>query len=356
MKKYFEITVVLHIIIILLVLGCSKIVSNPQKVLSKFLDASLHGRHEEAYQYIATKDKAIKSLQEYLSEQLKKESPFAQAFASQVSYKINEVTVTVNKAKANVDITIPDLGAMFTDILGVAFKATFGDKKDEKEIEKEMEKMLVEKYEGKDIPMTNITKTFDLVKEADGWKVFFNWETMKKVDEVMSQAKQLEKKKKLYAAKEKYQEALELDSKLVEASEKIKELNKEIKSIKKKRAYIKKKQAYIKNVVLYDFKAKYYKKQYSEDWVPGVNFKLKNKGNRTLKEVDVTVYFKDANGTIIAEETYYPVLVTKYSDNKPLKPNYIWQLERNKFYKADSVPSEWKEGAVSAKITNIEFE
>ena len=70
------------------------------------------------------------------------------------------------------------------------------------------------------------------------------------------------------------------------------------------------------------------------------------------------MYFKDAKGNVIAEETYYPVLVSEFSfgrDNKPLKPNYIWQLERGKFYRADSVPDEWKEGAVSAKITDIEF-
>lgn len=50
--------------------------------------------------------------------------------------------------------------------------------------------------------------------------------------------------------------------------------------------------------------------------------------------------------------------VTKYSisDNKPLKPNYIWQLERGKFYQAKSVPDEWKAGSVSAKITDLEFE
>ena len=109
---------------------------------------------------------------------------------------------------------------------------------------------------------------------------------------------------------------------------------------------------------LYGLKAKYYT-TYLEEKIPGVEFKLKNQGDRILKEVEVTVYFKDANGTIIAEEDYHPVLVTKYSfssDNKPLKPNYVWQMERGKFYKAKSVPSEWKAGAVSAKITNIEFE
>lgn len=345
-QKHIELMAVMCVLTILLLVGCEKIGSSPKEVLSKYLDASLNGRYEEAYQYVSAKDKAIKSLQEYLSENSKEEGLFARALASKISYKIKEVTITGNNAKASVEVTTPDFGVIFEDILGVAFKSAFGEKKDEKEIEK----MLAEKYKGKEIPVTNTTQLFDLINGPEGWKVFFDWETKKKINEAMSQAKQLEKEKKIYAAKDKYQEVLELNSKMVEATEKIEELNKEIKSFKEK-------QAYIKNVVLYDLKAKYYK-TYLEDRLPGVKFKLKNKGNRTLKKVEVTIYFKDANGIIITEKTYCPVLVTEYSfgsDNKPLKPNYIWQLEREKFYKADSVPSEWKEGAVSAKITNIEF-
>ncbi len=167
----------------------------------------------------------------------------------------------------------------------------------------------------------------------------------------MAETEELKKSKKLHGAVEKYEQVLELDSEMVDAKEGLEETRNEIKSFEEK-------QAYIKNVVLYDLKAKYYK-TYLEEKVPGVEFKLKNKGDRTLKEVEVTVYFKDANGTIIAEEDYHPVLVTKYSFsgyNKPLKPYYVWQMERGKFYKADSVQSEWKKGAFSAKITNIEFE
>jgi hypothetical protein len=88
-----------------------------------------------------------------------------------------------------------------------------------------------------------------------------------------------------------------------------------------------------------------------------VEFKIKNNGAETLSEVDVTVYFKDGKGNTIAEESYYPVLVGRlFSDSKPLKPNYIWQMERGKFYSAKSVPSEWKEGAAEIRITDLQFE
>ena len=338
MRKYVELMAVICTLTILLVVGCGKIGSNPKDVLSKYLDASLHGRHEEAYQYFSAKDKVIKSLQEYLSEQSKEESPFAQALASKISYEIKEVTVTGNQAKANVEITASDFGGIFTDILGAAFMSAFGEKKDEKE----MEKMLAEKYKGKDIPMTTTTQSFDLVKDADGRKVFFDWETKKKVDEAMRQAKQLEKEKKLYAAKEKYQEVLELDSKAVEASEKIKHLDAEIENFREKQAYID--------------KVKITKLEVAKAVLGGLGVfgEIKNLGNRSLKEVEITVYFLNKIGKPIFEETYHPVLVSEYSfgdRNKPLKPNYT----RKFGYSTDDVPSDWAK-KVCAKITDIEFE
>ncbi len=117
------------------------------------------------------------------------------------------------------------------------------------------------------------------------------------------------------------------------------------------------KAAYIRrHLVLYDVQAKY-KDSLLDGKVAGVLFKLRNNGDRSLDEVKVTVYFKDAGGAVIHEEDYYPVLVSDFSvgDNTPLKPGYIWQMESGKFYEAKSVPSEWQEGAVQAKITDVQF-
>lgn len=118
------------------------------------------------------------------------------------------------------------------------------------------------------------------------------------------------------------------------------------------------KKAYISsNLELYDIEAKYYDSML-DGRVPGVDFKIKNKGDRTLDRVEVTFFFQDADGNTIAEEDYSPVLVSEYSfagDNKPLRPNYIWQQEHDKFFQAPNVPTEWKAGAVTARITDIEF-
>lgn len=115
-------------------------------------------------------------------------------------------------------------------------------------------------------------------------------------------------------------------------------------------------QKYIQLIDLYDFQAKYYD-SLLDGRIPGVEFKLRNNGNRSLKTIEVTVYFKDSNGNTIYEENYIPVNTSSWLEpDKPLKPKYIWQMERGKFYQAKSVPDEWQEGKATAKITSIEFE
>lgn len=116
--------------------------------------------------------------------------------------------------------------------------------------------------------------------------------------------------------------------------------------------------AYIRdNLQLHEVEAKYMQSTF-ERTTPGVQFKVRNAGDRSLDEVEVTVLFKDIHGNVIAEEDFHPVLVSEYNfsgDNKPLKAGYIWQMEAGKFYAAKSVPSEWEEGSVEARITDIRF-
>ncbi len=110
-------------------------------------------------------------------------------------------------------------------------------------------------------------------------------------------------------------------------------------------------------IVVYDLDAKYYDTD-KEHNIPGVRFKLKNRHDKAATKIGVTVYFKDTLGNIIAEETFYPVAADQSSTptHKPLKPGYIWQMERGKFFDAPRVPDEWKEGRAVAEVTEVEFE
>jgi hypothetical protein len=112
---------------------------------------------------------------------------------------------------------------------------------------------------------------------------------------------------------------------------------------------------YIANIELYDFKAAYMDSVLQKH-LPGVEFKLKNKGTKTIKEIKVTVYFKDKDGNVIHEENFYPVHAASFKPSGPLKAGYIWQMERGHFYTAKNVPSEWKQGNAVASVTDLEID
>ena len=335
------------------IVGCDKINELKQpgakEVLSSYLDASLKNRSEEAYGYVSSEDKAVKSLSEYKAETDKKDSPFAAVIVSSISFKVLNVTETGSTAKANVEIALPDMSVMFKDLMGAAFGSAFGG-----EDKGEIEKTLAKKYETGEIPTTTKNEEFHLLKEKEGWKVFLDWKTQKaekekagKVAALLVDAKELRKSKKLHGAVKKYEEALTLNSEMIEAKEGLTETKQEIESFEEK-------QAYIENVVLKDFKVSEGKKYGFGKAVPGIFGTIVNNGDKSLKEVEITVYFLNEKGVVIGEEDFHPVLVSEYSfgkDNKPLKPNYVKDFG---YSVEDYAPSSWSKKA-KAKISNIEF-
>jgi hypothetical protein len=113
---------------------------------------------------------------------------------------------------------------------------------------------------------------------------------------------------------------------------------------------------YIANHVdLYDFEASYFD-SLLDGRVPGVTFKVKNRGERTLERVQVVVHFADAKGNVIAEEAFVPIRpYSLESNSRPLKPGYVWQVEKGTKYVAKNVPSEWLERHAKATITEVDF-
>lgn len=229
MKQVLNLVITLYAILFLL--GCENLSGpSPQDVLSKYLDASLKERYEEAYGYVSSRDKSEKSLKEYLTENNKNDNPFTKAIASNISFKINAVTVNGDNATGEVAITLPDMGAMFTDIMGAAFKSAIGGGN-----EKEIESALAKKYEDGNVPLTTKQESFHLIKEQGEWKVFLDWKTKKlekekrgKVQALMTEAEQLKDSKKLHGALKKYEEVLELDSEMIEAKKGVEETKSEI--------------------------------------------------------------------------------------------------------------------------------
>ena len=161
-----------HVSIIFLVsvtmLTCDKLSGpSPSEILNNYLDASLKGRFEEAYSYVSAEDKAIKDLHSYLKENDKEDNPFAQAIVSKVSYKILKLDKSEKKASADVEITLPDIGSMFADVMGAAFKSAFGGG-DEKAMEKEWSwDEVLEKWGGNYEKKENWRKVYNAGSEVN---------------------------------------------------------------------------------------------------------------------------------------------------------------------------------------------
>jgi hypothetical protein len=337
----------------LLALGCSG--PSPDDALQNYLQAALKGDPAQAYAMLSAEDQAAKNLQAFIGAENVPTQVFADMYKQKTTFKVVSVEKTESLATAVVSITTPDFKSVMQELFASAMANAF--KKEDAGKAKKPEDLIMEKLAQGDLPLVTNEKTYDLMLQNEKWVIHRDYETQVKVESKMAEAEKLIEAKKLRGALVNLNEVLELKGKLVDSAV--------LATAQKKKAEVEKgisefeeKQAYIKKVELFALKAKRIS-TYSDGKVPAVNFKLKNIGDRALKKVEVTVYFKDKDGNVIHEEDYNPVLVIKNSfgsrDNKPLKPNYIWQQEKGHFYKAASVPSEWKLGAVSAAVTDIEF-
>lgn len=341
------------------ILGCDAIrqLSQPKSetVLASYFQAVKEGRTADAYAFLSAEDKSVQPVESFLGDGDNKSEAFVALLRSSMEYKVLSVTENGDKATASVEMTQPDISVLMKEMMGAAFAAAFSAKKDH-DTGAILEKQIADKYAKGNLPTVKKTEVMNLVREDDGWKVYLGLlekkqkkEREEQINALLKEASSLKTNEKLVDSLAKYDAVLTIDNNNKDALEARHEVSRLLDEAKTKNEYI-------QNIELYDVKSRYYE-TYLDGRKPGVEFKLKNKGDRSLDRVQVTVYFKDPSGAVIAEEDYTPVLVTEYSfgSNKPLKPNYIWQMESGKFYKAESVPTEWKEGAVSAKITRIEF-
>ena len=198
-----------------------------------------------------------------------------------------------------------------------------------------------------EVPTTTETMIFSLKKESDYWVIFFDWERENKIKELSEKAEKLKDEKKWEESLSAYTEILSLDADNEDAKKNTSEISETLKKIQERKDYI-------KNIEVYDFNAKYYE-QYFGDKEAGVVFKLRNKGDKELSLVEMTISFKDSSNTVIYEQKSYPINKNSLWNSTTLKPNHIWQPKQNTYYSVDSVPSEWQEGNASIAITDVEF-
>jgi len=357
-RKRSPLPIIVGVVAVLLLAGLGFLLLRPtaekkvRKTLITYLDGTLKNKPKEAYAVVSASDRSAKPEDEYLMES--EDNPFGGVLTEHVSYTIDSIAVADAQATAYVTVTLPDLEQIMGNFMSAAFAAAFSE--DEKEIE-DLQQKIKAKLESGDVPTVTEKETFHLVLEDSEWWMFLDWEKQAReaaqrfeIERLLANAKSLKDDGDPQKAIEAYSRVLDLDNTSTAAQSGIREATREIESLRDK-------QEYLSKVELYDFEARYFE-AILDGKTPGVSFKLRNNGNRSLSKVKVTVFFRDRNNNVIYEDYWLPVSSSSWSSdsNKPLKPNYIWQMERGKFYPAKSVPDEWQEGNAVARITDIEFE
>jgi len=307
---------------------------SPKEVMGSYLDAHGKGNDEEAYSLLSSKDKTAKSLDAFSESE---GSDFKSILRQKVSYQVKEIKTKGDKAEATVEVTTPDITGGFGELIWSILSMVLEGKQEDDAIEKE----LAEKLQGKNWPTTTKTEYFDLVKEEDGWKVFLNYEGIATSQELKTKAEILEKQKKYAEAKSALEEAMKLNSKDTEIPGKIKAMDKKATEYKERQMYFDKIE--VRNVSV----------EQNHLGQLGVFGELKNRGDRTLRAVAITVYYLDKEGDGIREKTYYPVLINgeSYGDNQPMKPNY----GKTFWYRIEGAPSDWAK-KVKVAVTDVEFQ
>jgi len=321
----------------------------PEEVLSAYFDAQKSGNFEAAYDLLSTADRAFRSKDEYRADEEKGTSG---ALAQAMTYKVKSVKLDGLKAVITVENTHPDVTAIIGPILAMALTGVLtGGNDDAKE---KARTAIVEKLASGNFPTATTVLTETLIKEADGWRVYRGLEVKSRAMHLLEEGERLARYKEYESAENRFGEVAKIPGDIIKAErEKGQE---ELAATIAKGEQEQRKKAYLKRLKLYDLETGLYD-TYLDKRVPGVKFKLKNEGDQALIRVEVTVYFKDAAGATIYEESFVPVSVNSFrlENRGPLRPGYIWELERGKFYTAKSVPTEWKPGAAEARITDLEF-
>lgn len=172
-------------------------------------------------------------------------------------------------------------------------------------------------------------------------------EERSKVRKLSEEAETFLTSNKFKEALSKYKDMSLLKSGIKASEEGIAKINLQIKSFEEKANYIEK----IKVTEFISTRIDTYTKK----GVAAVRIGLKNTGIRSLDKVKVTVYFQDKNGNNIYEQDFNPVLVSKYTREKPLKPGYSYEMEKNNYKIIKAPLTDWSEGKATMKIVDISF-
>jgi len=333
------------LLIVLMGSGCSSGPS-PEEIAARYFEAFRTGDATASHAMLCEADRVGFSETQY-AEMNGLREPMLVALSAGTSYSVKGLSIDGDRAVATVEVGVPDVSSLMGELMAAALTGALGGAGDEHGSEDAGNKMiedLAQKIKIGGLPTIKSTRDVTLLREKDGWCLFADLKseaerhaTAEKVGQLVSDANALEASGDLAAALSKYDEALALEPAHVEGSSRRIALSKTLAKRDEGLAYLPSLE--LRRVKVSD----------SVLGRKGAFGEVKNNGDKTLHEVEITIYCLDKAGATVWETDYTPVRVSEWSFGdtaKPLKPNY----SRKFGVRLDDAPSDWG-GKIRVEVT-----
>lgn len=145
-----------------------------KSVLTDFINASINRQHADYYELLSSKDKSVKTKDEYLKQQNSIQPNLADHYFHKITYKIATLTIQGEEAKAEVLYQFPDVERMIKQVYNLAI---LGDQ--QLPALDEMKQRMDMEFQNKPFPMKSKTRHFTLLNENGVWRVYLGWDKQK---------------------------------------------------------------------------------------------------------------------------------------------------------------------------------
>lgn len=311
--------------------------SSGKKAVQVFYDAWYAMDAQKAYDSLSQADKDTMSLEDF-TRTYGFNNFEEKIVRSKSSYKIISVKEKGDQPTAEIKFIVPDNNVLMERIFNImsSFKSP-------NMTEAQMEEALFKQLKKEKIPTLDMDTTVKLIKDNDGWHVFYGWATEKKVNELLSKAESAYYyNMDFYGALAAYEEALKLDP----YSQKVKDgyagISKVIQKIETDAAMIRDKVEFI------DIEAR--KAIIANETKPVVNFQIRNNSDKDILGLRVNVFYLDKNDNVISESSFETI-----GFGYVLYPNKVLKKNNKGFYpeNASDWLDKWEEGKVKIEIKSV---
>lgn len=313
--------------------------SSGKKAIKEYYDAWYAMDAQKAYDSLAQVDKDEMTLERF-SRDFGFTSFDERLIRSKSTYKIVSVKEKGDRPMAEIKLIVPDNSVMMERLYKIM--ASF---KSPNMTEAQMEEALLKQLKKEKIPTLEMTTTVRLIKDKEGWHVFNDWATEKKVLELLRKADSAYYNDDPITALAAYQEALQLDPDSKPAA---KGRDKVAEAAKKMEANLVFAREYIE---IANLEAQ--NKDIYGTIQPVVTFVIKNKSDKMLNYLRLKVAYLDAEGQVLNESTY-DVLGGMFSPTVKSGEEYD---PRTNYYPRDTEgwQAEWVPGSIKLEIVRAEF-